>query len=70
MFIKYVDRYQASNILFMTEGQYHLEDTNEVNCLKMPSIWEFHDSYETDNTINTMFYSLLNCLHHFPNMGC
>lgn len=54
VFMKYANRYQELNILCINEGQYHFGDSNEVNCFKIPSIWEFDGSSERDNTINTM----------------
>ena len=68
VFVKFADRYQASNILCITEGQYHFKDRNKVNCFKMPPCWEFDGSYERGNTISTMFYSLLNHLGNHLDM--
>ena len=69
IFMKYTDRYQASNILFITKVQYPSGDRNEENFFKMPSRWEFDGSFERDDTINTILSSLLNHLRHCPNMG-
>ena len=68
VFVKFIDRYQALNILCITKGQYHSEDSNKVNCFKIPSSWAFDGSYERDNTISTMFSSLLNHLGTHPDM--
>jgi hypothetical protein len=68
VFIQYGDRYEKSNILFIDEGQYHLEDNNKENCLKMPSSWTFDGSDERDRNIKTMLCSLLNHLGPHPNM--
>lgn len=68
VFMKFADRYQASSILCITDGQYHSGDRNEENHFKMPSSWEFDGSSKRDNTINTMLSSLLNHLKNRPNI--
>lgn len=50
VFVQYGDRYRASNILFIDEGEYHLEnnveDNSMYNFLKMWSCWKFDGSHE------------------------
>ena len=54
VFMKYLGRYQASNILCIIEGQYYARHSNEDNVFLKPSSWAFDCSYERDNIINTM----------------
>ena len=69
VFIQYGDIYQKSEILFIDEGKYHLEDNSKDNCLKIPSSWTFDGSQEREIHLKTMLCSVLNHLGPCSNMG-
>ena len=60
VFLKYGDRYSISNILFIKEGQYRLEDNSKDIFIKMSLCWAFVGSHEGELSMKTMLCSLLN----------
>lgn len=62
VFVLYGDRHRTSNILFIDEGEYHLEDSvrdnNMYNYLKMPSCWKFYSSWERELSKNNVLCSI------------
>jgi hypothetical protein len=69
VFMKYLDRYETSNISFIDEGRYDSQDNSEENCLKMPLGCTFDGSSKRDININKVLCSLLNHLRPHPNMA-